>query len=129
MALRDADQAPQPFADNSDEGRIKALVAENARLYEEVAARDNFLAVVAHELNNALTPVVARIDLLIDRFDDWPMDKIQGNLVLIQQAASTFTKRTMVLMNVSRIRRADRLAEKRERPNATGEVSRRCSLR
>ena len=103
MASINADHAPDASVDVSNESRIAALLAENARLAEEVAARDNFLAVAAHELNNALTPVIARVDLLINRLDDWPSEKVHSNLMLIQQATATFSKRATTLLDVSRL--------------------------
>lgn len=103
MASINVDHAPDSSVDVSNESRIAALLAENARLAEEVAARDNFLAVAAHELNNALTPVIARVDLMINRLDDWPAEKVHSNLMLIQQATATFSKRATTLLDVSRL--------------------------
>ncbi|WP_419815542.1 sensor histidine kinase [Glacieibacterium sp.] len=83
--------------------RIAALSAENERLAEVVAARDGFLAVAAHELKNALTPVVARVEILRRRLDGWQPDKIESNLSQLEQAAGIFARRATTLLDVSRM--------------------------
>lgn len=83
--------------------RIAELTAENARLTQEVSARDGFLAVAAHELKNALTPVIARVDLVRRRLPNWPPEKVQSNLVQIEQAAQMFARRATTLLDVSRM--------------------------
>jgi signal transduction histidine kinase len=44
--------------------RVRELTEQNAFLAEQVAARDGFLALAAHELRNPMTPIVSRIALL-----------------------------------------------------------------
>jgi two-component system, OmpR family, sensor kinase len=36
-----------------------------AELAEAVAARDNFIAIAAHELRNPMTPMIGQIELLL----------------------------------------------------------------
>lgn len=83
--------------------RVAELTVENARLVEEVSARNGFLAVAAHELKNALTPVVARVELLRHRLVSWPPEKIEANLILIEQATAIFSRRATTLLDVSRM--------------------------
>lgn len=83
--------------------RVAELTAENAALAEAVKARDGFLAVAAHELRNALTPVVARVDLLRNRMAAWPPEKIESNLAQIEQATGMFTRRATTLLDVARL--------------------------
>lgn len=83
--------------------RIAKLMAENTRLTEEVSARDGFLAVAAHELKNALTPVAARVELLRFRLARWSPQEIEANLVQIEQATAVFARRATTLLDVSRM--------------------------
>jgi len=83
--------------------RIAELTEENARLHEEVSARDGFIAVAAHELKNALTPLVARIDLFRHRMAGWQPEKIEANLVQIEQLTAIFARRATTLLDISRM--------------------------
>jgi signal transduction histidine kinase len=47
--------------------RETALAARIAELEAELRARDDFLAVAAHELRNPMTPISARLELLLAR--------------------------------------------------------------
>ena len=68
-----------------------------------MSARDGFLAVAAHELKNALTPVVARVELLRHRMANWPPEKIESSLVQIEQVTAMFARRAATLLDVSRM--------------------------
>ncbi len=83
--------------------RLAELTSENARLAEEVLARDGFLAVAAHELMNALTPVVARVDRLRLRMASWSPEKIVTNLEQIEHATALFARRATTLLDISRM--------------------------
>lgn len=83
--------------------RIASLVSENKRLAEVVSARDSFLAVAAHELKNALTPVVARVEILRRQLALWPLAKIEASLIQIEQATGIFARRATTLLDVSRM--------------------------
>ena len=48
----------------SQEGDKDRLIEE---LRREIAARDEFIAVAAHELRNPMTPIVALVQLLLTR--------------------------------------------------------------
>jgi two-component system, OmpR family, sensor kinase len=62
--------------------RIRELTEENAHLAEQVAARDGFLALAAHELRNPMTPIVSRVALLRQaaKRGDIPPDKLIHSL-------------------------------------------------
>ena len=47
--------------------RETALAARIAELEAELRARDDFLAIAAHELRNPMTPISARLELLLVR--------------------------------------------------------------
>ena len=47
--------------------RETALAARIAELEAELRARDDFLAIAAHELRNPMTPISARLELLLAR--------------------------------------------------------------
>ncbi len=81
------------------------MTEENLRLAEQVAARDSFLAVAAHELRNPITPIVSRIALLrkaIARGNLAP-DKLSHDLEQIDWLFALFVKRATTLLDVSRI--------------------------
>ena len=84
-------------------GRLAELTAENALLAEQVAARDSFLAVAAHELKNALTPVVGRLAMLRSRIAAMTPEKVRGSLDQIEQATAMFARRATTLLDVSRM--------------------------
>src|ERR1700749_5253647 len=50
--------------------RETALAAQIADLEAELHARDDFLAIAAHELRNPMTPISARLELLLARARD-----------------------------------------------------------
>jgi two-component system OmpR family sensor kinase len=51
-------------ADAIDEALVDALRRRNAELSEAITARDNFLAIAAHELRNPMTPIVGQVQRL-----------------------------------------------------------------
>lgn len=84
--------------------RIEALLAENARLREAVAARDSFLAVAAHELRNPMTPILGRVTLLKRAVvrGSLPQDGVADGLERIEQLVVHFIKRATTLLDVAR---------------------------
>ena len=85
--------------------RIGELTEENARLAEQVAARDNFLAFAAHELRNPMTPIVSRISLLRQAVakGGLPPEKLAHDLEQIDGLMARFVKRATTLLDVSRL--------------------------
>jgi two-component system OmpR family sensor kinase len=85
--------------------RIHELTEENERLTEKVAARDGFLAFVAHELRNPMTPIVSRVAMLrraVGR-GDVEHDKLAHGLDQLEWLIGLFVKRATSLLDVSRI--------------------------
>ena len=83
----------------------------NARLAEEVqhlrqalAARDNFLAVAAHELRNPMTPILGRVTLLrrLHRRGAPDLRAVDARLEALETLIVAFIKRATVLLDVSR---------------------------
>ena len=88
-----------------EEDTKEALQLRVADLAEAVAARDTFIAVVAHELRNPMTPIIGQIDLMLRgvRTGRCPPDQVEKRLVRIQHAMHRYMKRAAILLDVSRI--------------------------
>jgi two-component system, OmpR family, sensor kinase len=76
-----------------------------AELAEAVAARDNFIAVAAHELRNPMTPMIGQIELLLKgvKANKCSPSQIEDRLERIHRAMSHYLKRAATLLDVSRI--------------------------
>ena len=85
--------------------RVRELTEENARLAEQVSARDSFLALAAHELRNPMTPIVSRIALLRQAAERGNLapEKLAQSLEQIDWLMALFVKRATTLLDVSRI--------------------------
>ena len=90
---------PQPNPENALQARI-------AELEDELRARDDFLAIAAHELRNPMTPIIARVEMLLARArstpENVPKDIAQG-LERLEQLVDAYVRRATVLLDVSRI--------------------------
>ena len=102
MTLPEA-QPPEPAA-------LSEMVSEEAErrlaeLAEAVAARDNFIAVAAHELRNPMTPIIGQLELLLKgvRAGRFAPDQIEARLERIHRSMEHYLKRTATLLDVSRI--------------------------
>ena len=76
-----------------------------AELAEAVAARDNFIAVAAHELRNPMTPMIGQIELLLKgvKANKYSPTQIEDRLERIHRAMGHYLKRAATLLDVSRI--------------------------
>lgn len=76
-----------------------------ADLVEAVAARDDFIAVAAHELRNPMTPMMGQIELLLSavRAGKCPLEQVEQRLGRIQHTVRRYVRRAEVLLNVSRL--------------------------
>jgi two-component system OmpR family sensor kinase len=84
---------------------IDVLKRRIAELEAAVTARDDFLAIAAHELRNPMTPIlgqVERLNRLVARGSCSPA-KISAGLTLIEQIVRLFIKRSTTLLDVSRM--------------------------
>lgn len=81
------------------------LIAQVAQLNEAVAARDTFLAVAAHELQNSITPIVGRVQMLRHAAGkpEYRAERLVESLDQIQWLITHYLKRSTTLLDVSRI--------------------------
>lgn len=88
----------------SNSGSDHAL-ARLAEMADAIAARDNFIAVAAHELRNPMTPIIGQIELLLNglRSGRYAKDQIETRLERIHRSMGHYLKRTATLLDVSRI--------------------------
>ena len=73
------------------------------RLREAVAARDDFLAVAAHELRSPLTAIQARIELLRRAERKGDHEQIAAQLEPLASVLEQFMKRTELLLNTAQL--------------------------
>jgi two-component system OmpR family sensor kinase len=73
------------------------------QLREAVAARDNFLAIAAHELRSPLTAIQARLELmgLAERSGDY--ERMAGQLAPLAAVIDQFAKRTELVLNTAQL--------------------------
>jgi signal transduction histidine kinase len=75
-------------------------------LREAVRARDEFVAIAAHELRNPMTPILMQVGLLLAAArspDRCRPEIITPRLELLEVAVTEFVRRSTVLLDVSRI--------------------------
>jgi two-component system OmpR family sensor kinase len=75
-------------------------------LREAVRARDEFVAIAAHELRNPMTPILMQVGLLLAAAknpDRCRSEVITPRLELLEMAVTEFVRRSTVLLDVSRI--------------------------
>ena len=87
--------------------------AEKERLIEElraaIAARDEFIAVAAHELRNPMTPIVGQVQLLLSRARrERVSDSLIGGLEMLETAVDHYVRRATTLLEITRLN-ADRI--------------------
>ena len=99
-----------PEAHPPEQAALPQAVAEEAQhrlaeLAEAVAARDNFIAVAAHELRNPMTPIIGQLELLLKgvRAGRFAPDQIEARLERIHRSMGHYLKRAATLLDVSRI--------------------------
>jgi signal transduction histidine kinase len=86
--------------------REAALAARVADLEAELRARDDFLVIAAHELRNPMTPISARLELLLARArqmsGDVPAGLLRG-LELLEGLVNAYLRRATSLLEVARV--------------------------
>ncbi|WP_159717630.1 sensor histidine kinase [Geminicoccus flavidas] len=90
-------------ASGHDEADKDRLIEE---LREAVRARDEFVAIAAHELRNPMTPILAQVGLLLaaTRNPSRCRPEIMApRLQILEQAVQEFVRRSTTLLDVSRI--------------------------
>ncbi len=85
--------------------RETALTARVAELEAELRARDDFLAIAAHELRNPMTPISARLELLLARArhmsEGVPAGLVHG-LELLEGLVNAYLRRATTLLEMAR---------------------------
>ncbi len=95
-----------PEARCSESLREQRLEERIAELEAELRARDDFLAIAAHELRNPMTPIRGRVELLLAnarRTPDVVPKAIVHGLERLERLVDTYLRRATVLLDVSRI--------------------------
>jgi two-component system OmpR family sensor kinase len=84
---------------------IEDLKRQIAELQIAVAARDDFLAIAAHELRNPMTPILGQVERLNRMIAGGASDPVQTRTTvrLIGQLVRQFIKRATLLLDVSRM--------------------------
>lgn len=82
--------------------------AEKERLIEElraaIAARDEFIAVAAHELRNPMTPIVGQVQLLLSRARrEQVSDTLISGLEMLETAVDHYVRRATTLLEITRL--------------------------
>ena len=75
-------------------------------LREVVRARDEFVAIAAHELRNPMTPILLQVDILLAAVrnpDRCRPEVMTPKVELLQAAVKDFVQRSTMLLDVSRI--------------------------
>ena len=85
-------------------------VEDKDRLIEElreaVRARDEFVAIAAHELRNPMTPILLQVDMLLAAVrnpDRCRPEVMTPRVEILQAAVKDFVRRSTMLLDVSRI--------------------------
>jgi two-component system, OmpR family, sensor kinase len=91
---------------SSQEASRAALEHRIAELSEALRARDEFVSAAAHELRNPMTPILMRIEQLLEHArhldSDCPADIVTGLEALLRNI-DRYIQRATVLLDVSRI--------------------------
>jgi len=82
--------------------------ADKERLIQElraaIAARDEFIAVAAHELRNPMTPIVGQVQLLLSRARrEQASDSLIGGLEMLETAVDHYVRRATTLLEITRL--------------------------
>jgi signal transduction histidine kinase len=86
---------PSPDADK------ERLIAE---LRAAIAARDEFIAVAAHELRNPMTPIVGQVQLLLSRARrERVSESLIGGLEMLETAVDHYVRRATTLLEITRL--------------------------
>jgi signal transduction histidine kinase len=77
-----------------------------AELEAEIRARDDFLAIAAHELRNPMTPIAGRVELLLKlarRASDRVPPEILSGLERLEYLVDAYVRRATTFLDISRI--------------------------
>lgn len=76
-----------------------------AELTEAVVARDNFIAIAAHELRNPMTPMIGQVQLLLRgvKLGKYSLAQVEERLERVHATMLHYLKRAATMLDVSRI--------------------------
>ena len=98
--MPDGERGRSPLVQSS---RLEARVAE---LEAEIRARDDFLAIAAHELRNPMTPIAAWVELLSNlarrEAGRVPPELLTG-LARLDRLVDAYVRRATTFLDISRI--------------------------
>lgn len=82
--------------------------ADNERLIDElraaIAARDEFIAIAAHELRNPMTPIVGQVQLLVSRARrEQASPALLRGLEMLEHAVDHYIHRATTLLEITRL--------------------------
>jgi two-component system, OmpR family, sensor kinase len=103
-----AELQAREFADRRENGHdiLSQLRRRNAELAEAVSARDQFIAVAAHELRNPMAAMYLRVQQLariVQSADAYDHQRIARDLARLDRLVERYVKRATMLLDVSRI--------------------------
>jgi two-component system, OmpR family, sensor kinase len=98
---REEMEARKAMTDASQEGDQDRIIEE---LRREIAARDEFIAVAAHELRNPMTPIVALVQLLAARAHrEEASPALLSGLQTLETAVDHYVRRATTLLEITRV--------------------------
>jgi signal transduction histidine kinase len=87
-----------------DDGSDRALLARVEELREAVRARDEFIAIAAHELRNPMTPILMQVEALRAAAQrHGGLGRIAAGLERLEALVEAYLRRATTLLDVSRI--------------------------
>jgi PAS domain S-box-containing protein len=99
-------------------GRRAAMAVENARLFDEAElatkARDDMLAIVAHDLRNPLNTIFMSSELLLEVVGETEHPMEHKQLAIVQRAATRMNRLIQDLLDVKRIEGGNLALETRD---------------
>jgi two-component system OmpR family sensor kinase len=93
------DRSPSEPPVESDETRTDEI----ADLREAIRARDDFIAIAAHELRNPITPIMLSLELIRHAERSGDSAKLTGEIDRLERLLERFLARTGMLLDVARI--------------------------
>jgi two-component system OmpR family sensor kinase len=93
-------------AGRSDAGETADALADAARriaqLEQDVAARDQFIAVIGHEMRNPMVPIVLSVDRARRMMAAGDQDRLRQSLATLELAVGAFVRRATQVLDASR---------------------------
>lgn len=100
--IRNAGQEAQGVMTNPSPDADKDRLIEELRA--AVAARDEFIAVAAHELRNPMTPIVGQVQLLLSRARrEHVSESLISGLEMLEIAVDHYVRRATTLLEITRL--------------------------